>query len=159
MGQTLSRSPATPQKQLQLPWIPARHGSNDFSQMRTAVTQIRTQSTPPSPSHLAHTPLSWVGWKEIHRQRDSTAYSRCTPSCCYISHKTNAPQQRVSPPRFPSEKQWNQVNLFGAALEHCYISLIQPLSRRRTTSSPRIDSISGQHPEHPHASQAAASPT
>ena len=28
-----------------------------------------------------------------------------------------------------------------------------------TTSSPRVDSTSVQHPEHPHASQAAASPT
>jgi hypothetical protein len=33
------------------------------------------------------------------------------------------------------------------------------LEQTTRTSSPRADSTSGQHPEHPHASQAAASPT
>ena len=34
-----------------------------------------------------------------------------------------------------------------------------PEQKTITTSSPRVDSTSGQNPEHPHASQAAASPT
>ncbi len=40
-----------------------------------------------------------------------------------------------------------------------YFSLIQPLSRYDNNVTPRVDSTSGQHSEHPHASQAATSPT
>ena len=109
------------------------------------------------------TPLSWVGWKtKIHRKRYSTAQSRCpTPSYYYISHKLSTPTATSFP---PSLHQWKAVRS-GPPMRRgprTLPNLSHPAHEQTTiaTSSPRVDSISGQHPEHPHASQAvAASPT
>ena len=97
---------------------------------------------------------------------------RCTTSILlHSSQEANTPTVTSLS---PSHHQWKAVRSGQPARRgprtSSIFSRIQPLSRRRATSSSRAvpglirhqvycRSTSGQHPEHPHASQAAVSPT
>ena len=131
---------------------------------RTRKTVTHSIKAPPSPSHLAHTAQLGRLEKEIHRQRDIIAQSRCTPAA--VSSITTNP---VNPKTLavsslpPSLHQWKAVRSWQPVQRgprtFSIFSLIQSLSRDDHNVSPRVDSTSGQHPKHPHASQVATSPT
>ena len=85
-------SPGTlklPSRQPTMAWVLARHGSSsDMSGAHVINHHLHdsSQNNGHTIQHHRHlpiqqTPLSWVDWKkEIHRQRDIIAQSRCTPA-------------------------------------------------------------------------------
>jgi len=59
----------------------------------------------------------------------------------------------------PVESSENMTTYSARPSNIFHLSSHSTLEQTTRTSSPRADSTSGQHPGHPHASQAAASPT
>ena len=126
--------------------------------------QIHTQSQYHLHLPIQRTSLSWVGWKKKFTDNETAELKagRCTTSAAtsftQIKHTHSNEFAPLASPVESSEiretcasRPSNIVHIFSHSA---------PEQMMITTSSPRVDSTSSvQHPEHPHASQAAASPT
>ena len=109
----------------------------------------------PSLHHLhlpiQHTPLSWVGWKTISttmRQQSSKQIDVHTE----LLHLTQAQHHSTEFAPLASPVESSEIrSAFAARLPNIFHIFSHPTPEPKTitTSSPRVDSTSGQHPQHP----------
>ena len=110
------------------------------------------------------TSLSWVGWKK--RFTDNETAELKVEICTQQTAATSITQiKHIDSDEFvplASPVESSEIRSTCAARPSNIVHIFShstPEQMMITTSSPRVDSTSVQHPEHPHASQAAASPT
>ena len=120
--------------------------------MRT-VTHILRYAPSQHHRHLPIqcTPLSWVGWKKFHRQRDSTAQRRCTSdTATYLTTNQHTHSTEFVPLVSPVKAVRSGQPTWRSNMFHLFS---HPTLERKTitTLSPRIDSTSGRYPGHPYA--------
>ena len=86
------------------------------------------------------------------------------PAYCYILHNKSPHSHHTHSNEFvplasPVESSENMTTCSARPSNILHLFSHSTLEQTTRTPSPRADSTSGQHPGHPHASQAAASPT
>ncbi len=135
---------------------------------RTRNTATHSIIAPPSPSHLAHTAqLGRLGKQFTDNETAQLTVYVHQAAATYVTTNPKHPHYRAYPPRFTSNitVESSKITPTCAARPSSIFHLFshttpaQRRSQRLSHVSPRVDSISRQHPEHPHASQAATSPT
>ncbi len=142
-------------------WVLARHGSDDISGVQvinhhiamTVHTTTDAPLTPTSPSHSAHTAQLGRLEKISPTMRQHSSKQMYTKLLLRHSKSKTLAHIEFIPLASPVES--SKIRATYAAR----LSNIFHRSRDDNNVSPLADSTSGQRPKHPHAFQAAPSPT
>ena len=130
---------------------------------RLHTLQLRTHRK----QHHLHLPiqrtsLSWVDWKKdspTMRQHSSKQIDVHQHIATSFTTRHHTHSSEFVPLASPVESSENMTTCSARPSNILHLFSHSTLEQTTRTSSPRADSTSGQHPGHPHASQAAASPT